>query len=40
MTERAELLGGALFAGRRNGGWLVEAVLPAGHPLEPQGVGT
>jgi signal transduction histidine kinase len=37
MTERAELLGGALFAGRRNGGWLVEAVLPGGHPLEPQG---
>jgi len=28
MTERAELLGGALFAGPREGGWLVEAVLP------------
>jgi signal transduction histidine kinase len=38
MTERAELLGGALFAGPRNGGWLVEAVLPAGHPAEPQSV--
>ena len=40
MTERAELLGGALFAGQRNGGWLVEAMLPAGHPAEPQSVGT
>jgi signal transduction histidine kinase len=40
MTERAELLGGALFAGQRNGSWLVEAVLPAGHPAEPQGVHT
>jgi signal transduction histidine kinase len=40
MTERAELLGGALFAGQRDGGWLVEAVLPAGQPTEPQNVGT
>jgi signal transduction histidine kinase len=40
MTERAELLGGALFAGQRDGGWLVEAVLPAGHPAAPQSVGT
>jgi signal transduction histidine kinase len=40
MTERAELLGGVLFAGLRNGGWLVEAVLPAGHPAEPRRVGT
>jgi signal transduction histidine kinase len=40
MTERAELLGGALFAGQRDGGWLVEAVLPAGHPAKPQSVGT
>lgn len=40
MTERAELLGGALFAGQRDGGWLVDAVIPAGHGSEPQGVGT
>ncbi len=33
MTERAQLLGGSLSAGPRpEGGWLVEAVLPAGTP--------
>lgn len=40
MTERAELLGGALFAGPRDGGWLVEAVLPTGEVAEPESVGT
>lgn len=40
MTERAELLGGALFAGQRDGGWLVEAVLPGGDTTEPQSVRT
>jgi signal transduction histidine kinase len=39
MTERAELLGGALFAGRRDGGWLVEAVLPTGGATQPESVG-
>ena len=33
MTERAQLLGGSLSAGpRRDGGWVVEAVLPVEAP--------
>ncbi|MCL2395760.1 MAG: hypothetical protein FWC87_13875, partial [Acidimicrobiaceae bacterium] len=39
MTERAELLGGALSAGRRDGGWMVEAVLPTGGATQPERVG-